>query len=182
MENVISDTRSKMQKALEVLQNDIATVRTGKATPALVENVVISAYGGTAKMRVMEVATINATDAHTLTLSPFDQSIINEIQKGIQDANLGLSPSVNGEVIRISIPPLSTERRAELIKLMHQKLENGRITLRQVRHEALDAIKKQEASEDEAKRLEKEVQKLIDDCSAEIDSIGKRKEEELLQI
>jgi ribosome recycling factor len=183
MDPVIQETKQKMLKALEVLQNDIATVRTGKATPALVENVVISAYGGSAKMRIMELATISVSDPHTLTLSPFDNSIIGEIQKGIQDANLGLSPAVNGEVIRISIPPLSQERRQELIKLMHQKLEGGRISLRQLRHDAMDAIKKDdELSEDDIKRLEKEVQKITDDFSAEIDTIGKKKEAELLAI
>lgn len=182
MDSVISTTKQKMAKALEVLMGDVATVRTGKATPALIENVVISVYGGSAKMRILELATINASDPHTLTLSPFDPSIITEIQKGISDANIGLSPSVNGEVIRISIPPLSAERRQELIKMMHQKLENGKVSLRQIRHDAMSDIKKQELSEDETGRLEKEVQKLTDDSSAEIDTVGKRKEEELLQI
>lgn len=182
MDQVISDTKQKMAKALEVLMGDVATVRTGKATPALIENVVISVYGGTAKMRILELATINVSDPHTLTLSPFDPSIIGEIQKGIQDANVGLSPAVNGDVIRIAIPPLSAERRLELIKMMHQKLENGKVMLRQIRHDAMSDIKKSELSEDETSRLEKDVQKLTDDYSAEIDTIGKRKEEELLQI
>lgn len=182
MDLVIQETKQKMAKALEVLQGDVATVRTGKATPALIENVVISVYGGTAKMRILELATINVSDPHTLTLSPFDPSIIGEIQKGIQDANVGLSPSVNSDVIRISIPPLSAERRQELIKMMHQKLENGRISLRQIRHDAMNDIKKGEASEDVVSRLEKEVQKLTDEMSSEIENIGKKKEDELLQI
>jgi len=182
MDLLIQETRQKMMKALEVLQGDIATVRTGKATPSLIENVVIGVYGGTAKMRILELATINVSDPHTLTLSPFDPSIIGEIQKGIQDANVGLSPAVNGDVIRIAIPPLSAERRQELIKMMHQKLENGKVMLRQIRHDAMSDIKKGELSEDEAGRQEKEVQKLTDDYTAEIDTIGKRKEEELLQI
>jgi ribosome recycling factor len=182
MDQIISDAKQKMQKALQVLQGDIATVRTGKATPALIENVMISAYGGSAKMRIMELATISVSDPHTLTLSPFDPSIISEIQKGIQEANIGLTPAINSDVIRISIPPLSAERRQELIKMMHQKLENVRIAVRQVRHDAMDAIKKSEMGEDEASRLEKEVQKLTDDMSFEIDSMGKKKEEELLQI
>lgn len=182
MDSLITEAKQKMQKALEVLHGDIATVRTGKATPGLIENVVITVYGGTAKMRILELATINVTDPHTLTLSPFDPSIIGEIQKGIQDANIGLSPAVNSDVIRISIPPLSQDRRLELIKMMHQKLENGRIMIRQVRHDAMNDVKKSESSEDEVSRLEKEIQKLTDDFTAEIDSIGKKKEEELLQI
>ncbi len=182
MDPLIQESRQKMVKSLEVLQGDIATVRTGKATPGLIENVIITVYGGTAKMRVLELATINVSDPHTLTLSPFDPSIIGEIQKGIQDANVGLNPSVNSDVIRISIPPLSTERRQELIKMMHQKLESGRISLRQIRKDAMDEIKKSELGEDEISRLEKDVQKLTDDMVAEIDTIGKKKEEELLQI
>lgn len=182
MDPLIQETKQKMAKALEVLQNDVATVRTGKASPSLVENVVVSVYGGTTKMRVMEVATVGVSDPHTLVLTPFDNSIIGEIQKGIQDANLGLSPAINGEIIRINIPPLSQERRQELIKLMHQKLENGKIMVRQIRHDGMSEIKKQELPEDETARLEKEVQKLTDEMSAEIDTIGKKKEEELLQI
>ncbi len=182
MEEIIQETKQKMQKALEVLRNDLATIRTGKATPSLVENVMINAYGGTAKMRVMELATISASDSHTITLTPFDQSIIGEIQKGIMEANVGLTPTINGEHIRISIPPLSQERREELIHLMKQKLENGHIMVRQIRHDAMNDIKKEEGSEDESKRLEKEVQKLTDEMTGEIDFLGKKKEEELLQI
>lgn len=186
MDPLIQQAKEKMIKSLEVLKNDIATVRTGKATPALIENVVVSVYGGPpaggAKMRIMELATISVSDPHTLLITPFDQSIITEIQKGIQEASIGLTPSVNGDVIRISIPPLSQERREELTKMMHQKLENGRISLRQIRHDGMTDIKRQELSEDETQRLEREVQKLIDDMSMEIDTIGKKKEEELLQI
>lgn len=182
MDSLIQQTRQKMTKALEVLQGDIATVRTGKATPSLIENVVISVYGGSTKMRILELATIHVSDPHTLILSPFDPSIIGEIQKGIQDANIGLSPAVNGEVIRISIPPLSAQRRGELIKMMHQKLENGKVMIRQIRHDAMSEIKKQALPEDESSRLEKEVQKLTDDYTGEIDTIGKKKEEELVQI
>src|SRR6185312_440483 len=102
-----------------VIKQDIATIRTGKATPALVENIIISAYGGTAKMRLMELATIGATDPQTLIITPFDKSIIHEIEKGVQDAHTGLNPIVDGQLLRISLPPLSEERRQELIKAMH---------------------------------------------------------------
>ena len=183
MDNVINDTRSKMQKILEVLRNDLATVRTGRAAPSLVENIVINAYGGTQKLRVMELATIGSSDPQTLVITPFDQSIIGEIQKGIAQANVGLNPAIDGQLIRISIPQLSQERRQELIHLMKQKLENGKIMVRQVRHEAMSGIKKQkEISEDEISRLEKEIQKLTDELIEEIEGMGKKKEEELLQI
>jgi ribosome recycling factor len=116
-------------------------------------------------------------------LTPFDPSIINEMQKGIEAANAGFTPVSDGNLIRISIPPLSQERREELIKAMKHKLENGKVMVRQVRHEAMETVKKDFVGrEDDIKRLEKEVQKLIDDTMSTIDSYGTQKEQELLQI
>lgn len=182
----LQETKTKMQKVLEVLRNDLATVRTGRAAPSLVENIQILVYGGTTRMRIMELATISTQDTHTLLIVPFDASIIGEIQKGIMEANVGLNPVIDGEKIRISIPPLSEERRGQLISLMKQKLENGRIMVRQVRHEGMQDIKKQLAektiTEDDNKRLEKEIQKLTDDTILDMDNLGKQKEEELMQI
>lgn len=186
MDQIIQEAKQKMQKVLEVLRTDLSTVRTGRAAPSLVENIVISAYGGSSKLRLLEFATIAASDTQTLVITPFDASILLEIQKGILEANVGLNPVIDGQVIRISIPPLSEERRQQLIHLMKQKLENGRIMIRQVRHEAMAQIKKQyndkTISEDEMVRLEKETQKATDDSILEIDTLGKKKEEELLQI
>lgn len=182
----LNETRTKMQKVLEVLRGDLATVRTGRATPSLVEHIVIGAYGGSTRLKVMELATISAQDPQTLLITPFDASIISEIQKGIMEANVGLTPTIDGPSIRISIPPLSQDRRQQLIHLMKQKLENGKVMVRQIRHEAMQAIKKQASdktiSEDEKLRLEKEVQHTTDLLMAEIDALGKKKEEELMQI
>lgn len=194
----LDEIKNKMRKALEVLRNDVATIRTGRATPSLVENISLSVYGGTVRMRVMELATIGTLDSQTLVLTPFDNTIIGEIQKGIQEANVGLQPVVDGQVIRISIPLLSEERRQELIHLMKQKLENGKIMVRQVRQEGMHGIKKpndqvqgkpfgssqgkQVLSEDDMTRLEKEMQKITDETISEIDAIGKQKEQELIQI
>lgn len=175
-------TAQNMQKVLEVIKSDLSTVRTGRAAPSLVENIVIGAYGGTTKLRVLELASITSSDPQTLVVTPFDPTIIGEIQKGIMEANVGLNPVIDGQIIRISIPPLSEERRKELIHLVNQKLEGGKIQIRQARHDALSELKKEGLSEDEVSRFEKEVQKLTDDTIAEIDSLGKRKEEELLQI
>jgi len=180
--NLIANTREQMRKALDILRGDIATIRTGKAAPSLVENIVVSVYNGTTKLRVMEVATVNAQDPQTLVLTPFDASIIEDIRKGIMESGAGLNPSSDGQILRISIPPLSEERRQELIHLMNQKLENGRVMLRQLRHEAINDLKKGELPEDENDRLEKEVQRATDDFVAEIDALGKKKEEELMQI
>lgn len=182
----LDETKTKMQKVLEVLHGDLATVRTGRATPSLVENIIVAVYGGSTRLKIMELATISSSDPQTLLITPFDASIIGEIQKGIMEANVGLTPTVDGQHIRISIPPLSQERRQQLIKLMHQKLENSRIMVRQVRHEAMSNIKKQyndkAISEDEMSRFEKEAQHATDEIMAEIEGLGKKKEGELLQI
>lgn len=180
--NLIPDAHGQMKKALEVLHGDLATIRTGRAAPSIVENIVVNVYGGTTRLRVMEVATVSVSDPQSLLLTPFDASITEEIRKGILESNTGLNPSSDGRVIRISIPPLSTERREELIHLMHQKLENGKVMVRQVRHESMNNIKKGNLPEDETSRLEKEIQKITDETMAEIEALGKKKEEELMQI
>lgn len=182
MDQLFNETKERMHKILEVIKGDLGTVRTGKATPSLVENIVVSAYAGSAKMKVMELATISVSDPQTIVVAPYDHTIMGEIQKGIIDANIGLNPTNDGQVIRISLPPLSQERREQLIHLMKQKLEHGRIMVRQARQDAMHEVKKQELSEDEEKRHEKEVQKLTDDTMEQIDEIGKAKEHELLQI
>ena len=180
--NLIADTRSQMRKALDVIQGDLSTIRTGKAAPSLVENIVVSVYNGASRLKILEVATVNAQDPQTLVLTPFDASIIEEIRKGIMESGAGLNPSSDGQVLRISIPPLSEERRQELIHLMHQKLESGKIMLRQIRQEGMSNIKKGDLPEDENSRLEKEVQRSTDEFMLEIESLGKKKEEELMQI
>jgi len=183
MDPLAETTKKKIDKVLDVLKGDLSTIRTGRAAPSLVENIVINAYGGTAKLKVMELATVGTTDTQTLVITPFDPSIINEIAKGIEAANNGFTPAVDGLVIRITIPPLSQDRREELIKAMKHKLENGRIMVRQCRHEAMEDIKKEyEGREDDIKRLEKEVQRLVDDTMGIIDSWGAQKEEELMKI
>lgn len=186
MDNAISEMRVKMQKALMVLQEDLSTVRTGRAMPSLVENVVVSVYAGAQRLRIKELATISASDPQTLVLQPFDPSIAGEIQKGIMEANVGLTPSSDGNVIRISIPPLSQERRQELIKLMKQKLENGRISIRQIRQDARNIIRKQhnekELSEEQMFRLDEEIQKITDQIMLPVDEMGRKKEAELMQI
>jgi ribosome recycling factor len=183
MDPVASQTNTKLQKVLDVLKDDLATLRTGKAAPALVENIVVSAYGGSAKLKVMELATIAAIDNQTLVITPFDVSVMQDLQKGIEAASAGLNPVVDSTLIRISIPPLSLERRQELIKAMKHKLENGKVMVRQVRHEMIEDMKKDyDGREDDIKRLEKEIQKLVDDSIETIEEWGRLKEQELLQI
>lgn len=186
MDDVVAQMRQRMQKALMMLQEDISTVRTGRAMPSLVENVVVSVYAGAQRLRIKELATISASDPQTLVLSPFDPSITGEIQKGIMEANVGLTPSSDGNIIRISIPVLSEERRRELIKLMKQKLENGRIAIRQIRQDARNSVRKKhndkEISEEQMFTIDKEIQKITDATMIPIDEMGRRKEAELLQI
>lgn len=183
MDPVITTTKQKLQKVLDVLKDDLATIRTGKAAPALVENLVVTAYAGTTKLKVMELATVGAPDTSTLVITPFDPSTIHDLQKGIEASSAGFNPVIDGTILRIKVPPLSLERRQELIKAMKQKLENGRIMVRQVRHEMIEDMKKDyEGREDDIKRFEKEVQKAVDDTMGIIDDWGKKKEQELLQI
>ena len=180
--SLVAGIRDRMRKAVEILQADISTIRTGKAAPSLVENIMINAYNGTTRLRVMELATISSSDSQSLVVTPFDASIIEDIRKGIVESGAGLNPASDGQIIRISIPPLSEERRQELIHLMRQKLENGHIMIRQVRHEAMDEVKNLHLPEDAKDRAEKEIQRATDDFVGQIDALGKKKEEELLQI
>lgn len=184
MDGVVTNLQQHIHKILDLIKQDVATIRTGRATPSLVEGISVSVYGGSAHMKVMELATIGAVDTQTLVITPFDQSVTHEIEKGIREANTGLNPVVDGTLIRISLPPLSQERRQELIKLMKQKLENGKVMVRQARHDALEELKKQSdgVSEDEIDRMEKEIQKHIDSAMNTVDAMGKQKEDELLQI
>lgn len=181
-QNLINSTEEQMKKALEILSSEISSIRTGKAAPSLIENIVVNVYGGTTKLKVMEVATVAVQDAKTLLITPFDATIIDEIQKGIMDSGSGFNPASDGQVLRVVIPPLSEERRKELIHMMKQKIENGHIMIRQARHHAMTEIKKEELGEDETGRMEKEIQRLTDEYTNEIDSIAKKKEEELMQV
>lgn len=186
IEPVTNQARDQMKKAIEITRNDISSIRSGRATPALVEHMVIAVYGGSQRLKMMELATITTMDAKTLVIAPYDPSIIAEIEKGILEANVGLTPVVDGEIVRITIPPLSEERRQEYIKLVRTKLEGGRIMIRQIRHEGMKHLKILETegtiSEDQRKHGEKVVQELTDEMIAEIDTMGERKEAELMQI
>lgn len=186
LDTVLNSTRDRMKKAIEVTRVDLSSIRSGRATPALVDNVVVAVYGGTQHLKMMELATITSSDAKTLVISPYDPSIISEIARGIEAANIGLTPNTDGEVIRISLPPLSEERRQEYIKLAKTKLEAGRIMVRQVRHDAMKELAKMEAeeslSEDEKSLGEKKVQELTDEMIAEVDAMGEKKEAELMQV
>ncbi len=185
MDQVVKDTRHKMQRTIDALHQEFLTVRTGKASPALVENIVIMAYGGTTPLKVLELATIGVQNNTTIVISPFDKSIISDIEKGISNANVGLNPIVDGEILRINLPPLTEERRTELSKLVKQKAEVGKVSIRQVRHEGMEDVEKMEKdglSEDEKERLEREIQKATDEFVEKIDLLSADKEKELMTL
>ena len=177
---------SKMQSSVTAVAGDIAGIRTGRATPALVENIIVPAYGGTQRLRVMEVGSIASPDPTQIVISPWDKSIIGDIKKGILEANVGMNPNIDGEVIRIVVPPLTTEDREKYVKLLSQKLENGRVMVRQVRADEMHDIKKKfeakEITEDEKFGQEKKLQELTDQFIGKIEEMGEKKKTELLQI
>lgn len=183
---LLASVKDKMFKAIHMLQEDLGTIRTGRATAALVENVVISAYDNTQHLRMKELATITTDGPRMIIISPFDPSIMKDIERGINVANLGYTAYMDGQVIRINIPSLTAERRDEYIKLAHVKLEGGRIMIRQVRHEVMADIKRQfeakELSEDDKTRIEKDIQTMTDEMIGEIDLIREKKEAELREI
>lgn len=182
----LTDVLDKMQKAVDIISSDLTSIRTGRAVPSLVENIVVSAYGGTQKLRIMEMGTITVVDPKMLLITPWDISVIEEIQKGVSEANIGLNPVVDGNVIRISFPSLTEERRKEFIKLLKQKIEAGKVMVRQIRHDKMSEIKRSfesdDLTEDDKKHLEEEIQKLTDEYVLNIEATGKRKEEELMRI
>lgn len=178
--------RQKMQAVADNVRQDVGTIRTGRATPALVEDIVVPAYAGQQRLRVQELATITAPDTQTIVIDPWDKSIIGEIKKGIEAANIGLVPVIAGEVIRINLPPLTQEDRDNYIRLLSQKLESGKVQIRQVRQDAMQDVKEafesKELSEDEKVLQEKRVQELTDEHIRKIEEIGENKEKELRAV
>ena len=175
-----------MDQTIDILREDLGTIRAGRANPQMIEHVKISVYGGTTQLTLSELATISVSDAKTIVLTPFDQSIANEIEKGIQQANLGVTVARDGMVIRIITPPMSEERREEFIKLAKIKTEGVHVMIRQARQDTMNEIKKfqqqGELSEDEKFRLEKEIQKVTDEKTKEADSILESKIAELQNV
>ena len=178
MEDIVNQASQKFQKVIEVVRQDLATIRTGKANPALVENLFVEAYGS--KMKLVELATIAATDPTTIVITPFDITNAEAIAKAIQEANLGLTAMIEDTRVRVVVPPLSEERRQEYVKLAKTKAEGGKVMIRQIRHDAMEDISKSNLDEDTIKHLEKETQTLTDSMVAELDVMAQEKEKELM--
>ncbi len=181
-----SSVTSRMQQVVDLAREDMAGIRTGRAQPSLVENIVVSAYGGTQRLRILELANVSAPDPATLVIDPWDKSVIGEIKQAILTANIGLNPSIDGEIIRLSVPPVTLEDRDKFVKLLSAKLENSRIMIRQVRGDAMHEIKKgfeaKELTEDQKFAQEKKLQELTDKYIEMIEQLGEAKRHELLTV
>jgi ribosome recycling factor len=181
---VFKSIEDKMKASVKMFRADLATIRTGHATPALIEHIKVE-YAGV-PMPLNQLAGISAPEAGLLVIQPWDKNSLREIEKAIQKAELGLNPSNDGNIIRIAIPPLSEERREELIKVVHRRVEERRVVIRNLRHEALNELKTmekdKEISQDEHKRAQEQLQKITDVFIAEVEELGKDKEQELSEI
>ena len=179
----VKDAAERMDKALAALQHEFASVRTGRASGAILEKVTVEYYG--APTPLMQIASVSAPEPQTVVVSPYDKTALNAIEKAIRSADLGLNPS-NGIVIRVPFPPLTEERRKELVKLCKHYAEESRVAVRNIRRDANDHFKRQEKeheiSEDDLRRLEAEIQKATDAHIAEIEEMLKRKEAEIMEV
>src|ERR671918_106146 len=184
IDEFLADAKERMSKSVEATRNELATVRTGRASPHLLDRVVVDYYG--AETPLKQLAQIAATDARLLTLTPYDKSSISAIEKSILESDLGLTPSNDGNVIRLQIPELTEERRKELVKVVHGVAEQGRVAVRNIRRDIMQDLrelkKEGEAGSDEEHHGETELQKHTNAATGEIDSLLKGKEEEILEV
>ena len=183
-DELIAEAKERMAKSVEATRNQLATVRTGRASPHLLDRVMVDYYG--AETPVQQLAQVAATDARLLTVTPYDKSAISAIEKAVMESDIGLTPSNDGNVIRLQIPELTEERRKELVKIVHNVAEEGRVGVRNVRrdvmHDLREMKKEGEAGSDEEHRAEADLQKRTDAAIGEIDSLLKGKEEEILEV
>lgn len=174
----------KMRKSIEILQRELGTIRTGHASPSLIEHIKVDYAGVLTPLN--QIASISAPEASLLVIQPWDRGSTNSIEKAVLKSDLGLNPTNDGHVIRINIPPLTEERRQELIKVVRRRVEEGRIAIRNLRREAMDELKAAEKnkdiSQDEHKRLQNQIQKLTDSFISDIEEIARNKEVEVMQV
>ncbi len=178
------DLKTDINKATDHLKTQLAKLQIGRASTMLVEDIQVEAYGS--KIALKGAANISVPDAQTLRIEPWDKAIMADIEKGIIAANVGLNPTNMGEHLLISVPPLTEERRKQLTKTVHTEVEVARVSIRNARHEALKTTKRlkdeKEISEDEAKKMDKEVQEIVDKANTEVAEIGKKKETDILTV
>ncbi|RFB19033.1 ribosome recycling factor [Bacillus sp. HNG] len=182
--NTLNQVKDKMSKAVQALSRELATVRAGRANPAILDKVSVDYYGAPTPLN--QLASINVPEARMLVIQPYDKSVLGDMEKAIQKADLGLNPTNDGSIIRISIPPLTEERRRELVKLVKKYAEESKVAVRNVRRDGNDELKKLEKNgeitEDELRTLTDDVQKITDESINKIDSIAKEKEKEIMEV
>jgi ribosome recycling factor len=176
----LTDAQARMKKAVDHTLHEFSNIHTGKATPAMVESVMVESYG--TMMRIKDCAAISTPDARQIMIQPWDKGTLQSIVKGIQIANVGLNPRIDGAVVRIGLPEMSKERRLEFVKIAQRYAEEGRVQVRNVRRDVLEAVKKAKLPEDEAKRVEKDVQTATDKAIEEVNKHLASKEKDLLTV
>jgi ribosome recycling factor len=178
------DVESRMGKCVEAYRHELSSIRTGRASPALLDRVTVEAYGQA--MPLKQVAGVSTPDARTLLITAWDKNVVGDIRKAIEKSDLGITPGVDGTVIRLTLPPLTEDRRKDLVKLVKKKAEDSRVALRNVRHHALDDLKGQhkraEITDDDNKRMTEQLQKVTDRYVKEIDTLTNDKESEIMEV
>ena len=184
IDDLLKDATDRMNKAVEAIRREFTTVRTGRASPHILDRIVVDYYG--AQTPLNQLAQISATEARLLTITPYDKSSIKSIEKAILESDVGLTPSNDGNVVRLTLPELTEERRKDLVKVVHNIAEEGRVSIRHIRREVMHDLKELKSGgdvgEDEERRAESELQKLTDAKIGEIDSFLSGKEEEILEV
>ncbi|HLP16862.1 MAG TPA: ribosome recycling factor [Bacteroidota bacterium] len=184
LKDILKETENRMNKAIENVRAELIRIRTGKATTALLDTVKVDCYGSL--MPLNQVGTVSVSDVHMITVTPWDKSLLNAIDKAILAANLGFNPSSDGQIVRVPIPPLNEERRRELVKLTKKFGEEGKIAVRNIRRDEIEHLKKAEKadhfSEDDRKRAETEIQKFTDKAIKDIDTLLAVKEKEIMEV
>ena len=183
-ESVLSEVSTKMDRAVDAFKRDLTQLRTGRATPALVENINVVYYGSMTALK--QIASISAPDARAIMIQPWDTAAMREIEKSLQTSDMGFNPSNDGTTITVPIPPLTQERRQEMVKLLKGKVEDGKISVRNVRRDGLESLRKLEKeksiSQDDGRRAQDQLQKTTDGHTKLIDETGSAKEAEILQV
>jgi len=183
-ESVLSEVSTKMDRAVDAFKRDLTQLRTGRATPALVENIDVDYYGSMTPLK--QIASISAPDARAIMIQPWDTAAMREIEKSLQTSDMGFNPSNDGSTITVPIPPLTQERRQEMVKLLKGKVEDGKISVRNVRRDGLESLRKLEKeksiSQDDGRRAQDQLQKTTDGHTKLIDETGSAKEAEILQV
>ena len=181
---IIADTDHKMGRAVEAMERDFQGVRTGRASTALVERIHVEYYGTSTPLN--QLAGISVPEPHQIVIQPWDRSVLGAIEKAIQKSDIGLTPNVDGTLVRLNIPPLTEERRRDIVKSVHRRMEEARVEIRNLRREAADALKKEErdgeVGTDESRRQLDQLQKITDRVVADVDRLGDAKEQEVLEV